>query len=209
VPPVRTAADNRRMSDDAGWNCTVLSAVGGIELEQGDDAGEEWLAIGPAGEAIGALDAVLSSAAGEGVDLDWVQAVAAAIGREIAVGERRRMLLVKRGAGVWYHATFASNRESIQRNGLDWRLMHGGGIAGSRAPEWPGVFLCATPEDASFFVRIGSRRGPVDVWSVELDGEWLEGARDSDMGGGDNWMICPVPIPSTRLKLLQRDLRMT
>jgi len=80
------------------------------------------------------------------------------------------------------------------------------GIAGSPAPEWPGIFLCATLEDARFFVMIGARRDPVDIWSVQLDGQWLEGARDSDGGGGDNWMICPTPIPPKNLQLLERDL---
>jgi hypothetical protein len=194
------------MAGDAGWSCTVLSTGGNIELEQIDDAGVEWVAIGPGGNAAGGLSEVLAAAAGDGADLEWLRAVAAALDRELTVGQRRTMLLVKRGAGVWYHATLASNRRSIQRDGLDWRLMNGEGIAGSRRPEWPGVFLCSTVEDANFFVRMGSRRGPVDVWSVELDGEWLEGARDSDGGGGDNWMICPVPIPSTRLRLIERDL---
>jgi hypothetical protein len=194
------------MRNGAGWSCTVLRASGDIDLEQIDHAAEEWLAIGPGGEAIGPLVDVLTTAAAQGTDREWTQAVVDALQREIAVGDRRSMLLVKRGVGVWYHATFASNRASIQQHGLDWRLMNGQGIAGSRAPEWPGIFLCATLEDAEFFVRIGARRGPVDIWSVELEGQWLEGARDSDNGGGDNWMICPSPILPTRIRLTQRDL---
>ena len=55
--------------------------------------------------------------------------------------------------------TFATNRESILRHGLDWRSMSGDGIARSRAPEWPGVFLCASLEDVRFFVMIGSHHG--------------------------------------------------
>jgi hypothetical protein len=194
------------MGADVGWNCTVLSVGGDIELEQLDDAGVEWVAIGPGGDAIGGLFEVLTAVAADGADPEWLRAVSVALECEIAVGERRTMLLVERGSGVWYHATFASNRQSIHRNGLDWRLMTGEGIAGSRSPEWPGVFLCSTIEDVRFFVRMGSRRGPVDIWSVELDGEWLEGARESDGGGGDNWMICPSPIPSRRLRLTERDL---
>jgi hypothetical protein len=82
------------------------------------------------------------------------------------------------------------------------------GIAGSRAPEWPSIFLCATPQDAQFFVMIGARRDPVDIWSVQLDGQWLEGAPDADGGGGggDNWMICPTPIAPNNLRLLEQDL---
>jgi hypothetical protein len=194
------------MTSGAGWNCTVLTQAGDIELEQVDDAGDEWVAIGPGGDAIGALSDVLTTAAADGTDPEWTQAVAAALQREIEVGDRRTMLLIKRGAGTWYHTTFAANRQSIQRDGLDWRLMNGQGIAGSRAPEWPGIFLCATLEDARFFVTIGARRNPVDIWSVHLDGQWLQGARDSDGRGGDNWMICPTPIPPNNLRLLERDL---
>jgi hypothetical protein len=194
------------MTGGAGWNRTVLSTAGDIDLEQIDDAGDEWVAIGPGGDATGALPDVLTSAAADDTDPEWTHAMAAALQREIAVSDRRTMLLVKRGAGPSYHTTFAANRQSIQRNGLDWWRMNGQGIAGSRAPEWPGIFLCATLEDARFFVMIGARRNPVDIWSVQLDGQWLEGARDSDGGGGDNWMICPTPIPPKNLRLLEQDL---
>jgi hypothetical protein len=194
------------MTNGAGWNSTVLSDAGDIDLEQIDDAGKEWLAIGPGGDAIGALHDVLTSAAANDANPEWTHAVAAALLREIEVGDRRTQLLVKRGVGAWYHATFAANRQSIQRNGLDWRLMNRQGIAGSRAPEWPGIFLCATRQDIEFFVMIGARRDPVDIWSVQLDGQWLEGAPDADGGGGDNWMICPTPIPPKNLRLLEQDL---
>jgi len=197
------------MDNGAGWNCAVLNSAGDIELEQIDDAGDECVAIGPGADAIGALSDVLTTAAADGTDPESTQAVAAAFQREIEVGDRRTMLLIKRGAGTWYQATFAANRQSIQRNGLDWRLTNGQGIAGSRAPEWPGIFLCTTLEDARLFVTIGARRNPVDIRSVHLDGQWLEGARDSDGGGGENWMICPTPIPPTNLRLLERDLTRT
>jgi hypothetical protein len=194
------------MTNGAGWNCTVLNPSGDIELEQLDHAGSEWLGIGPGGEATGELLDVLATAAADGTDPAWTRAVADALQRELAVGERRPNLLVKRGAGVWYHATFAANRDSIQRRGLDWQFMNGHGIAGSTAPEWPGIFLSASIEDARFFVRIGARRGPIDIWEVQLEGQWLEGAPDSDGGGGDNWMICTAPIPRKRIRLLERDL---
>jgi hypothetical protein len=67
------------------------------------------------------------------------------------------------------------------------------------------VFLCSDLEDARFFVRASERRGAVDVWAVELDGQWLEGAPDSDGGGGDNWMICPEPIAPNRLRLVDEE----
>jgi hypothetical protein len=146
------------MTGRAGWHCTALSTAGNIDLEQIDDAGEEWIAIGPGGEAIGSLHDALTSSAADGTDPDWVDAVAAALQREITIGGRRTMLLVKRGAGAWYHTTFAANRQSIQRHGLDWRLFHGQGIAGSRSPEWPGIFLCATIE--LDFGLLAEHRGP-------------------------------------------------
>jgi hypothetical protein len=129
--------------------------------------------------------------------------VIAAIERELAARVRRYRLLVCRGTGAWFHVTFTANRESIRRHGLDWRHITGPGIAGSETAEWQGVFLCASLEDAEFFAQMGTRRGPVDVWSVRLDGEWLEGAPDANGGGGDSWMICPQPIGRERLRLVE------
>jgi hypothetical protein len=188
-----------------GWSCAVLSPAGDVQLEQVDDDGQEWLGEGPGGEAWGALGPVREACAAAGSGSDWIQAVVDAVGRELAAGAHRSMLLVKQGEGVWFHASFTSNRESIREHGLDWRRMTGQGIAGSTAPEWPGVFLCANLEDVGFFVRMGERRGSVDVWAVELDGQWLEGAPDSDGGGGDNWMICPEPITPNRLGLVDQE----
>jgi hypothetical protein len=66
-----------------------------VELEQLDDAGVEWFAVGPAGEAIGALAEVLPAAIGSGGEADWIAAVIAAIEREPeAGGHRRSQLLV-------------------------------------------------------------------------------------------------------------------
>ena len=82
----------------------------------------------------------------------WIAAVIAAIERELALATTgRSQLLVMRASGTWFHATFAENRESIMRHGLDWRRMAGGGIAGSVEAEWPGVFVCADLEDAKAF----------------------------------------------------------
>jgi hypothetical protein len=50
--------------------------------------------------------------------------------------------------GRWFHATFAENRESIRRHGLDFRRMAGPGIAGSLAAEAAGVFLTGDLESA-------------------------------------------------------------
>ena len=190
----------------AGWNCTVLAAAGEVDVEQLDDAGLEWLALGPGGEFTGPLAQALKEAISGDAEPGWVEAVVDAVAREIGVGNRRSQLLVKRGTGVWFHVTFSANRESIRRHGLDWNYMSGYGIAGSTAPEWPGIFLCDSLEDAHFFVVIGSRRGPVDTWEVELEGQWLEGAPNSDGGGGDNWMVCPEPIPRKCIRLCETDL---
>jgi hypothetical protein len=177
-----------------------------VELEQLDDAGVEWFAVGPAGEAIGALADVLPAAIGGGGNADWIAAVIAAIEREPeAGGHRRSQLLVICASGTWFHATFAENRESIMRHGLDWRRMAGGGIVGSVEPEWPGGFLCSELEDAHWFAEMRCR-DLVDIWGVELDGVWLEGDPGASGGGADNWMICPEPIAPSRLRLVEKDL---
>jgi hypothetical protein len=73
-------------------------------------------AVGPGGEAIGALAEVLPDAIGSGGDADWIAAVIAAIERELATRTPgRSQLLVIRATGTWFHATFAENRESITR----------------------------------------------------------------------------------------------
>ena len=115
------------------------------------------------------------------------------------------MMLVKRGSGVWFHASPSRNRDSIRRHGLDWRRMTPPGIAGSRAAEWDGVFLCDSLEGAVWFAGM-CREGTADVWSAEIAEVWLEGAPDSDGGGGSNWMICPQPITPNRLQLIETDV---
>jgi hypothetical protein len=86
--------------------------------------------------------------------------------------------------------------------------MTGRGIAGSVEPEAAGTFLGSELEDAHWFVRMGSRRGTVDIWAVELEDAWL--VSDPGASGGFNdetWMICPSSIPPDRLTLLEQDLR--
>jgi hypothetical protein len=190
----------------AGRLLSVSGADADVELERLDEAGLEWLAVGAGGDAIGALAEVLPAAVGSGGDADWIAAVIAAIERELALSApQRSQLLVIRATGTWFHATFAENRESIMRYGLDWRRMTGPGIAGSAAAEWPGVFLCSDLADAHWFARMG-RRDVVDIWAVELDGVWLEGDPGADGGGGDNWMICPEPISPRQLRLVAKDI---
>lgn len=78
------------------------------------------------------------------------------------------------------------------------------GNAGSPKAEAAGVFLSCDLESARWFARMG-RRGPVDIWAVDLVGIRLTG--DPGAGGGDDsWMICPVPIDPTQLPLIERDV---
>lgn len=68
----------------------------------------------------------------------------------------------------FFHVTSSVNRGSIQANGLDWTLMGAApGIAGSRAPEREGCFLCRDDYEAEWFVRLNNTGGPVDVWAVD------------------------------------------
>ena len=190
----------------AGWVCRVLSGAGNIELEQLDDAGRDWFAVGPSGEHIGALEEILTAAVGGSVDPNWFAVAVATVKRD-STSERRSMLLVKRAAGTWFHTTFAENRASISRHGLDWTRMTDTGIAGSREPEAEGVFLCSNIESAEWFAQMGWRRGrPVDIWAVALDGAWLVGDPGASGGGDDDWMICTESIAHTQLTLVRNDL---
>jgi hypothetical protein len=100
--------------------------------------------------------------------------------------------------------TATTNRDSIVHHGLDWSRMTAPRMAGSTHFELPGIFLCATRDDAEFFLRMA--RAPSDLWAVSVTGLWLEGDPGSDGGGGANWMILPQPIEPGRLRLLQSDV---
>ncbi len=181
-------------ADVADWT------AGGIELEQLDPGANEWHASGPSGEHVGDLAVVLAAAADPNADRGRLDAVAAVVTAD-SRGERRSGLVVRQGQGVWFHTTFAENRASIRAHGLDWRRFVGSGIAGSRAPETDGIFLCSDMESAEFFVQMGRRRGrEVDVWAVALDGEWLISDPSASGGLDDGWMICLDPIPAGRLE---------
>jgi hypothetical protein len=68
---------------------------------------------------------------------------------------RRPVLLVKEGSGEMFHVTATENRQSILRHGLDWRQMGTtAGIAGSREPELPAVFLCENRDEIGFFTQM-------------------------------------------------------
>jgi hypothetical protein len=101
-----------------------------------------------------------------------------------------------------FHVTSPQNRESIQANGLDWRLMGAAqGIAGSRAPEQEGCFVCRSEHDVDFFVRMGNRRvGPVDVWAVD-------GIDQQDLiESGEGFYYLPATVPPGRVELIRSNV---
>lgn len=127
-----------------------------------------------------------------------MQAVCAALVRERQWPLRRPRLAVESLDGQLCHVTAAANRQSIRRHGLDWRRMGGAhGIAGSPAPELPAIFLCEDREDADFFVHMA--RFPVDIWTVRVDGLWLE-------SGPDGWRLVAAPIEPERVSLVATDI---
>jgi hypothetical protein len=189
-----------------GHSCTILTGRGDLELSQLDESGSEWFADGPGGEAAGALHEVLLTASGEPADATWVAVIENVIRSEGGL-QGRVGLSARQVTGQWFHATFASNRESVRRHGLDHRRMAGQGIAGSAAPEAAGTFLSNDLDDAHWFARMGSRQGCVDIWAVELKDEWL--VSDPGASGGlddESWLICPSAIPPRQLTLVERDL---
>jgi hypothetical protein len=71
--PVEETSRSRISSDQnpgtgKSWTCVVVSAWGNIELEQLDDAGLDWFATGPRGDAMGGLREVLTGASDEEVE---------------------------------------------------------------------------------------------------------------------------------------------
>ena len=109
---------------------------------------------------------------------------------------------------TFYHVTSAVNRDSILNHGLDWQR-GSGGIAGSLAPEQPGVFLCRDRGEADFFVQMGKRRFvALDIWEVTLDDDRCGELLNSDqLGRGVDGFFCWMEaIPRSRLCLVERDL---
>lgn len=100
-----------------------------------------------------------------------------------------------------FHVTSARNRTSIEAHGLDWARMGGApGIAGSRAPEVEGVFLCPDRNTVEWFLRLNNTGGPVDVWEIT-------GVRESELlddPGG--YQYFPGPIERARLTLLDTNV---
>jgi len=170
-----------------------------IEFEELDPSGAVCGARGQGTGmyGFGSAGQALAAASGLAADDRWVAAVGAALARErtwMRTG-RRWMLLVKEASGEMFHVTAEQNRQSILRHGLDWRQMGTApGIAGSREPELPAVFLCESREEIGFFTRMSSL--PADIWAVRVDGLWVE-------SGPDGWIIVPEPVLPERLRLMQ------
>lgn len=178
-----------------------------IELEELDADGTLYGARRRRGSyAFGGVAEVIAAVSTRTEGDPWVVAVCEALARERTwqgTG-RRSMLLVIRGEGEMFHLSAAGNRDSIKRHGLDWRRMSAPGVAGSPRPELPAIFLCATQEDAQFFVQMA--RVPSDLWAVDVAGLWLEGDPGADGGGGANWMTVAQPIEPGRLRLVKTNI---
>jgi hypothetical protein len=102
-----------------GWSLCVLEQSGDLSIQRLGQSGDEWFGEGPGGTLVGGLEDVVPGCAGAGMDPGWIGAVIAAIRRDVEAGCRRWMLLVKRGSGQMFHASRATNRASISRQGLD------------------------------------------------------------------------------------------
>jgi hypothetical protein len=79
------------------------------------------------------------------------------------------------------------------------------GIAGSRRPERPGVFLCRSLQSAQWFATM-PRYDLTDIWAARVDDVWLETDPSASGGGDQDWMICPQPIASARVELIKGDI---
>jgi hypothetical protein len=100
----------------------------------------------------------------------------------------------------YFHVTSSLNRSSIQANGLDWRLMAAApGIAGSRAPEQEGCFLCLDDHEADWFVSMNNTGGPVDVWAVD-------GISDDLVQSPEGHYYIPRVVARQHLSLVLRDI---
>jgi hypothetical protein len=100
-----------------------------------------------------------------------------------------------------FHITSGRNRGSILSYGLDWTLMADApGIAGSRAPEQPGCFLCRHLIEACWFIEINNTGGPVDVWAVV-------GIDETELVQSSEGVRPTCPVRSARTPHLARTSR--
>ncbi len=188
-----------------GWTVDLQAPGCHIGLEHLSDNADEWFGEGPGGSAIGPLATVIAAAAGPRADEEWPAIAVATLRREWRAGESRVGLVVRRGTGAMFHATRTANRQSIARDGLDWRRMQTLGIAGSHVPESAGTFLCASLEEAHWFAAMVHGE-PADIWRVCVDDLWLISDPGGSGGLDDGWVIATEPIPPASLELVERDL---
>lgn len=179
---------------------TLYCGEQAVRLEQLDAAGDEWFGELSPATSIGSLRDVLDAVCPD-ADPQWRDVVLRAVAGDREAGAGRVGLVVNRGAGTRFHASRATNRDSIAEHGLDWRRMAGPGVAGSRRPEWPGVFLVDGLEGAQWFADMAD--GDADIWQVAVDGLWLISDPNASGGLDDGWAIAPDPIAPERLKLLR------
>ncbi|WIM93231.1 hypothetical protein ACTOB_005203 [Actinoplanes oblitus] len=99
-----------------------------------------------------------------------------------------------------FHVSSVLNRDSIRRHGLDWTRMGAArNIAGSRAPEVEGCFLC-DEATTTFFIRINNTGGPVDVWAVDGVGE------EQLVTSPEGFEYYPGRIPAQQVTLHRPDV---
>jgi hypothetical protein len=178
-----------------------------IELVELDDEAGVWAGAFPGcPDAYGSAGEVIAALTSRPLDDPWVREVVAALDRDrewatrwgAGTGRLRQHLEIVRGRGTRVHATAAANRESIDRHGLDWNRMGlAPGLAGNTRPELPAIFVCEDLDDVSFLLRMA--QVPTDIWSVDVDGIWLENAPNG-------WHVISHPVARERLTLLVRDI---
>ncbi len=156
----------------------IAAASGRIALEELCEDGSVCRARTARGVRVGTTSTVLAAASGRPPNDPWVIAVTAALARERkwrAWGSgwgRSHSLEIKVGQGTMYHVTAIANRASILKWGLDWDHMGDSpGVAGSRTPEAPGIWLNDDAKD-DFFVDMA--RHALETWEVDVTGLWLE-----------------------------------
>lgn len=177
----------------------VQSPTGSFEVEELLDDGLVCRTRTSRGLSIGTTSTVVAAACELSESDPWVQAISSALERERgweAWGSswgRSHGLEVKLGEGVMYHVTAIDNRSSIERWGLDWDHMGDiPGVAGSKTPEAPGIWLTESAEDHYF---VGMAKHPVEMWEVSVTGVWLE-LRPQE------WWFTSERIRPSRLRLL-------
>ena len=156
------------------------------------------------GSAFGSTEEVVAQATELSIDDPWVVEVGLALARERGWKSidshwgRRNSLELRIGHGQMFHVSASANRESILRYGLDWRRMGPAtGVAGSRRPELPGIFLQESADDY-FFVRMAAFQ--TDIWGVLVDGKWIE-------SGPSGWWFVAEPVGPEHLELLPSEYR--